>query len=162
MRTFLTLSVMVAGLTLASCGGTATATGPVGSWVVDRSQTQPQIEKMMAEKAGMPGATMDDLYAKMPEAARDMVKEQVDNMWKMIGSVKAKLDADNTYEMRFTEEDGKAKVRTGKWSINGENVTFTPDDKDHTGDVPDSVLFRNGMLELSGKGMPITVFMTRG
>ncbi len=177
MRHSIFVGVVVAALFFVGCGdsgggatGVLTGASPVGTWKIDRTLSEPLIDKAMSENPQI--AQAKEMIAGLPEAQRDQAQKMMDermetemkNMWSMFDKMRVTLSEDGTFKAVMPGED---EPKTGTWSIDGEDVTITPkkEEGDEEGDDDEIpiVKFRDGKLHLTSPNpaMPISFIMER-
>ena len=178
MRHSIFVGVVVAALFFVGCGdsdsggggvGVLTGSSPAGTWKIDRTASEPMINKMMSENPQI--AQAKEMIAGLPEAQRveaqkmmdERMKTELDNMWSMFDKMRVTLSKDGKFSAVMPDEE---KPKTGTWSIDGEDVTITPDkeegEEEDDDDIP-IVKFKDGKLHLTSPNpaMPISFVMER-
>ncbi len=173
MRHSIFLGAVVAALFFVGCGdsgggdtGVLTGASPVGTWKIDRAASEPLIEKGMQAIPEL--AQAKEMINNLPEAQRaealkmmdERMKSEMAGMWTMLDQMRVTLSDDGKYKAVMPDEP---KPKTGTWTIDGENLTITPDKEEgqeEDKDIP-TIKFKDGTLHLSAKEMPFTIIMER-
>lgn len=130
-------------LCLPSCGG---ASGPEGTWVIDKEATKTAFLAKM--KAQAPAGAQGEQAAAMAE---QMIGPMIDQM-KFHLTLKAGGAAEGSFTMM-----GDTKAATGTWTATGNTVTIKMDDGTGPETVTGTLSGSRMMLKMDGESPPITL-----